>query len=178
MRVTLQPLPGVLVLDPPHSTDARGQFTKTYSAEAFEKLGLAFAPQECFQSTSHRGVLRGMHFQTPPHDHGKLVYCVHGRVLDVVLDLRRSEPTFGASAGVTLSAENRQVIFIPPGFAHGFLAEEDETQLVYLTSTGHVPASDAGVRWNSFGFNWGISVPLISARDAGFASFEAYPSPF
>lgn len=172
------PLPGVHLLEPRLFSDERGSFTKTYHEPAWREAGIDFEMKEEYHSVSHRGVLRGMHFQTPPQDHAKVVYCPHGRVQDVLLDLRRNSPTFGRAAARELSAENRLILFIPAGVAHGFLSLEERSILVYKTGTVHSPEHDAGIRWDSFGFDWGHTAPVVSARDAAFPSFANFSSPF
>ena len=178
MKIIGQPLPGLLLIEPKVFVDHRGDFVKTYHAGLFAGLGIAFEPVEEFFSTSHKGVLRGMHFQLPPHDHGKLVYCVRGSVLDVVLDLRKNSSTYGRCASSVLSAANHHQFFIPSGFAHGFLSLEDNSVMVYKTSTVHAPAHDAGVRWDTLGFDWGVATPVVSGRDVGFPSLAEFTSPF
>jgi dTDP-4-dehydrorhamnose 3,5-epimerase len=172
------PLPGVRLLQPRLFRDDRGDFVKTYHENIFAELGLTLPIREEYYSVSRRDVIRGMHFQLPPADHAKLVYCLHGRVRDVILDLRRHAPTYGQSAACELSADNRCILVLPPGFAHGFLALENDSVLVYKTSTVHSPAHDAGIRWDSFGFNWEVSAPIVSARDAAFPPFADFLSPF
>lgn len=173
-----QPLPGVHLLQPKVFTDHRGDFVKTYHAGAFAELGLSFEPVEEFFSTSHKGVLRGMHFQLPPHDHDKLVYCVRGRVLDVLLDMRRKSPTYGKSVSAELSRENHHQFFIPRGIAHGFLSLEDDSVMVYKTSTVHAPSHDAGIRWDSFGFAWPAGASyIISSRDQQFPALSEFVTP-
>ncbi len=178
MELAPTELPGLHVIRPRIFQDARGSFVKTYHRDTFRKLGLDFEPREEFFSTSARGVLRGMHFQMPPADHAKLVYCVTGSVLDVALDLRKNSPTFGRSCARELNAVNREMLFIPTGFAHGFLALEDNTTMVYQTSTVHSPAHDAGVRWDSFGFDWPAKDPILSDRDQKFPGLDEFRSPF
>ncbi len=173
-----QPLPGVHLLQPKVFIDTRGDFVKTFHVGAFAELGIDFKPVEEFFSTSRKGVLRGMHFQLPPHDHAKLVYCIRGRVLDVLLDLRKASPTFGQFASAELSRENHHQFYIPSGIAHGFLSLEDDSVMVYKTTTVHAPTHDAGIRWDSFGFDWGIAAPLISPRDLAFAALTEFGSPF
>lgn len=172
------PLPGVRVLAPRVWQDERGEFVKVFQAELFAGLGIQFAPVEEFFSSSRRNVIRGMHFQRPPFDHDKLVYCIEGSVLDVVLDLRRGSPDFGKAKSVELSGENRKVLFVPRGVAHGFLATEDSCVMVYLTSTVHSPSHDSGVRWDSFGFDWGTDRPIVSERDASLPPLSLDDSPF
>jgi len=177
IEVLDQVLPGVQLLAPRTSRDARGEFVKTFHAGAFAELGLDFAPVEEFFSTSLRGVVRGMHFQLPPYQHAKLVYCIVGRVTDVVLDMRRHSLEFRKFASAELSSANRRMLFIPAGVAHGFLAEEDSV-MIYQTSTVHAPSHEGGVRWNSFGFDWGSTKPILSQRDAGLPAFDELTSPF
>lgn len=171
-------MPGVRLLEPRAFSDQRGVFIKTYHEPAWRQAGITFEMQEEYYSVSRRGVLRGMHFQTPPEDHVKLVYCPSGRVLDVLLDLRRGSPTFGRSMAQELSSENRLIFVLPPGIAHGFLCLEEQSVMVYKTNTVHSPANDAGIRWDSFGFDWGWQAPVVSERDASFPSLADFSSPF
>jgi dTDP-4-dehydrorhamnose 3,5-epimerase/CDP-3, 6-dideoxy-D-glycero-D-glycero-4-hexulose-5-epimerase len=173
-----QPFPGVHLLKPAAFQDQRGDFVKTFNVDAFVALGICFKPVEEFFSTSRKNVLRGMHFQLPPYDHDKLVYCIRGRVLDVLFDLRRSSPTHGQVTSTELSRENHHQFYIPKGVAHGFLALEDDSVMVYKTSTVHRPTHDAGIRWDSIGFDWGINTPIVSARDVGFGSLSEFATPF
>lgn len=171
-------LPSLHVIRPRVFRDERGSFVKTFHAGQFRELGLDFEPREEFFSTSAKGVLRGMHFQLPPAAHAKLVYCIVGRVLDVVLDLRKNSPTFGRSCARELTAINRDMFYIPIGFAHGFLALDDGATMVYQISTIHSPEHDAGVRWDSFGFDWPVKKPALSDRDQKFPSLCDFSSPF
>ena len=178
MKVTETNFEGLVVITPSIFEDARGLFVKTYQKWMFEELGLPFEPREEFFSISHKGVLRGMHFQLPPEAHHKVVYPVTGSALDVVVDLRKASPTFGQHFARQLDSLNREMLFIPAGFAHGFLALANETLMVYLTSTVHSPAHDAGIRWDSFGFSWPVAGPILSNRDRGFPTFQEFHSPF
>ena len=171
-------LSGLKLIQPRIFTDLRGTFVKTFHAGLFEQLGMEFQPREEFFSVSHRNVVRGMHFQSPPAAHAKLVYCVAGRVLDVVVDLRKASPTFGRHASRELSAVNREMFFIPVGFAHGFASLADGSVMVYQTSTVHAPECDAGILWNSFGFDWGMADPVINERDRKFPALLEFASPF
>lgn len=171
-------LPGCLELRPPRHADARGLFVKTFHADTFAALGLPTTWAEQFYSHSAAGVLRGLHFQTPPHAHDKLVTCLQGRVWDVVLDLRLGSPTYGRHAVVELSAELGNELFIPAGLAHGFCTLQGTATLLYAVTTGYVPAADAGVRWDSAGIPWPLAEPLLSARDAALPLLADYPSPF
>lgn len=170
--------PGLAVLQPRVFADARGRFVKTFHTDLFRDLGLNFEPKEEFYSTSARGVLRGMHFQLPPAAHAKLVYCLSGRVLDVMVDLRRDSPRFGQAYSRELSPSRPELLFMPVGFAHGFLALEDNSLMVYLTDHVHAPAQDAGIAWDSFGFRWPVQQPLLSERDRKFPRLAEFTTPF
>lgn len=178
MTILAEPLPGVRLIKPKVFEDARGDFVKTFHCGLFRDLGIDFTPVEEFYSTSRKNVLRGMHFQLPPHDHSKLVYCIRGRVLDVLVDLRPGSPGYGCFASAELSRENRSQFYIPSGIAHGFLALEDDSVMVYKTTTVHAPSHDAGIRWDSFGFDWGVDSPICSPRDLAFPSMADFVSPF
>jgi dTDP-4-dehydrorhamnose 3,5-epimerase len=158
---------GVLLLDNFVSRDERGLFVKTFHAVQFQTGGIATKFRESYYSVSQRGVLRGMHFQLPPYEHDKLVYVTEGEILDVIVDLRRASPTFGQHIAVTLPAYT-QSIYIPKGCAHGFLTLSDSATVVYNVTSEYEPNADAGVHWDSFGFEWPISQPIISDRDAAF----------
>lgn len=161
----------------PHR-DARGLFLKTYHEATFRDLGLGTDWREEFISTSSKGVIRGMHFQVPPHQHAKFVVCLAGRVLDVALDLRAESPTYGCCAAVELSADMANGLYIPEGFAHGFQALEDGASLLYKVSSMHSPAHDQGLRWDSFGFQWPMAPPIVSPRDAAFGGLSEFQTPF
>jgi dTDP-4-dehydrorhamnose 3,5-epimerase len=169
---------GLWLLRPRIAEDARGCFVKTYHKPAFQELGIAFDPKEEFYSTSARNAIRGMHFQSPPAAHAKLVYCLTGRVLDVALDMRKASSTYGLSFTRELSAANREMLFIPVGFAHGFLALADGTSMLYKTDAVHSPACDAGIAWDSFGFAWPVAKPVLSERDRSFPKWAEFQSPF
>ncbi|MGQ0708797.1 MAG: dTDP-4-dehydrorhamnose 3,5-epimerase [Rhodoferax sp.] len=158
--------------------DERGTFVKTFHADRFASLGLPIEWREEYYSTSHRGVIRGMHFQTPPNDHEKLVFCTQGRALDVVLDLRKDSPTFGQHFAVELNASYGGGLFIPKGMAHGFLALTETVCMEYKVTTVYAPQSDSGIRWDSFGFDWGVTDPIVSARDSAHPAFADLESPF
>lgn len=178
MKVLPTDIPGLMVLHPPVFNDARGTFVKTYHDGVFREAGLPFCPKEEFFTVSRKDVLRGMHFQLPPTAHHKLVSCIRGRALDVVLDLRHQSPTFERHFSRELGGPNREMLFIPAGLAHGFLALEEQTTLFYLTSAVHSPADDSGVLWNSFGFDWPTREPILSERDCGFKTLREFASPF
>lgn len=167
-------LPGVTVLSSRKLGDTRGLFVKVNHRPWFESQGLPVDWEECYWSTSQRGVIRGLHLQAPPVDHAKMVWCIQGEALDVVVDLRSSH--FGHSASVILQAG--QGIILPRGVAHGFLAREDHTTLLYFVSTVHHPTHDTGVRWDSFGFDWNQDSPILSDRDRSLPPLESWRGVF
>ncbi|MCR9294638.1 MAG: dTDP-4-dehydrorhamnose 3,5-epimerase family protein [bacterium] len=169
---------GVYLLDPFFHQDERGSFVKTYYVPECEASGLSFELREEFYSISQRDVIRGMHFQIPPHQHQKIVYCSSGRILDVLVDLRTKEPTYGQATSFELSSLNRHSLWIPPGIAHGFCALEDGTCVVYKTDCEYAPESDAGIRWDSIDYDWQIDRPKLSDRDAAFPALSEFQSPF
>jgi dTDP-4-dehydrorhamnose 3,5-epimerase len=148
--------------------DIRGVFVKTFHFDEFQRLGLATEFREDYYSVSHQNVLRGMHFQRPPHQHDKLVYCPFGEILDAVVDLRHNSPTFGHHEIFTVSAENAVMVYVPSGVAHGFLARSEQAIAVYKVTTVYAPQSDAGVRWDSCGIPWPETSPIVSERDMAF----------
>jgi dTDP-4-dehydrorhamnose 3,5-epimerase len=171
-------IPGCFEIQPRVFDDARGRFVKVFHLDEFEALGLETRFTEEFYSHSKRYVIRGMHCQAPPSEHVKLVYCVHGEVQDVVLDLRKGSPTYGQAEAVMLSAEQGNCMYIPKGLAHGFCAMSDIATVIYKVSTVYDPQNDTGVLWSSFGFNWATSQPVTSDRDARFKPLAEFDSPF
>jgi dTDP-4-dehydrorhamnose 3,5-epimerase len=169
---------GVYEIEMFHAGDERGMFVKPYHKATLEKHGLVSEFQESFYSTNQSGVIRGMHFQHPPHDHAKLVYCSSGKLIDVILDIRVGSPTYGAFAAIELSSDKYNAVYMPSGMAHGFGVLEDNTCMVYLTSTMHAPSADDGVKIDSFGFEWPFENPITSARDNEFKPLHELESPF
>lgn len=178
MKFSPTPLAGCWKVQPIVFADERGTFFKTFQAEQFSAAGLAFEWREEFYSASRKNVIRGMHFQLPPYDHDKLVYCLRGRALDVVLDLRRSSETYGHHLAIHLDSVEGHGLLIPRGLAHGFLSLTDDVLMAYKTSSAHAPDHDKGIRWDSFGFDWGVEGPIVSKRDCGHQAFCDFNSPF
>jgi dTDP-4-dehydrorhamnose 3,5-epimerase len=178
MKVIDEPLEQLKLIELPYFCDHRGSFTKSFHAAQFHSLGIDFVAQEEFCSVSRRGVIRGMHFQLPPDDHAKLVFCPHGQILDVAVDLRKASPTYGEHFATELGEENHRAIFIPPGFAHGFLSLEDRSLVFYSVSSIHSPTNDRGIRWDSFGMDWRTTAPIISDRDLQHPPLREFSSPF
>ena len=169
---------GCLELVPEIKPDARGKFFKTFHSEFFSAHSLETNFLEEYFSWSVAGVIRGMHFQTPPHQHSKIVSCLVGSVLDVVVDLRQGSPTFKQTAQFPLSAEKANMLYIPEGFAHGFAVLEGEALMHYKVSSVYAPSCDAGIRWDSLGVDWGIQNPIMSERDKNFESLVNYRTLF
>lgn len=168
MKAEPLPLRGAYLITLFRAEDERGVFFKPFSREIFLSAGIGFEPRESICSVSRKGVLRGMHFQKEPFAQAKLVYCPQGAILDVILDIRPGSETYGRYYAAELSAENGRSLFIPEGFAHGFLALTEGAMTSYLMNREHVPEADSGILWNSFGFEWPEENPLISGRDRGF----------
>ncbi|RYD56198.1 MAG: dTDP-4-keto-6-deoxy-D-glucose epimerase [Sphingobacteriales bacterium] len=172
------PLPDARVIDLPAFFDARGSFVKTFHDTILKEAGIDFTLRESYFSLSNKDVIRGMHFQMPPHQHAKIVFCPQGAILDVIVDLRKDSPTYGQHYEQELSAENHKAYYIPEGFAHGFKALTDNAITYYLVSSEYNQPSDTGIRYDSIGFDWGVQQPIISVRDLSFPAIQAFDSPF
>lgn len=171
-------LPGALVLTLPSSEDARGVFVKTYHEDSLLQAGIRFELKESYFSLSKKDVIRGMHFQTPPHQHAKIVFCPQGAIMDVIVDLRKGSPTYGQHYAQELSAANHKAYYIPEGFAHGFKSLTDDAITYYLVSSMYSQPNDTGVRYDSIGYDWGVKTPVISQRDLSFVAMGEFGSPF
>lgn len=171
MKVTPTALPEVLVIEPKVFGDERGFFMESYNQRAFnEAVGYEVIFVQDNHSRSARGVLRGLHYQLPPHAQGKLVRVTSGAVFDVAVDMRRSSPNFGKWVGEELSAANHKQLWIPPGFAHGFLVLSETADFLYKTTDYYAPQAEQSVRWNdsSLAVDWPVmgAPPVLSPRDA------------
>jgi dTDP-4-dehydrorhamnose 3,5-epimerase len=171
-------LPGCYVIQFPAFRDERGSFVKTVQRSELIRHGLRAEFVEVFHTVSTEGVLRGMHFQIPPADHAKLVYCVSGSVWDVALDLRIGSPTYGEHAVCTLSAEANNAVYLPSGIAHGFVVLGASADVMYHVTSEHDAANDRGILWSSFGARWPVPDPVVSARDAAQVPFAEFINPF
>lgn len=169
---------GCYEITPRIQQDQRGFFVKTFHKDIFASQKLVTEFTEEYYSVSHKGVLRGLHFQTPPADHIKMVYCVLGEVMDVVVDLRIGSPTYGQYASFELTAKKANMIYIPKGLAHGFYVTSEQAILMYKVTTVYSPEHDTGIRWNSVGIPWPDTAPIISRRDNSFGEFADFISPF
>ncbi len=182
MKLIATDLPEVKVIEPRVFGDARGFFMETWNARSFAEAGLDLAFVQDNHSRSARGVLRGLHYQVRQAQ-GKLVRVVRGRAFDVAVDLRRSSPHFGRWTGAELTEENKRMLWVPPGFAHGFLALEDGTELVYKCTDFYAPEHERSLLWSdpAIGIGWPLpdgAPPALSAKDeAGIplAEAETYP---
>ena len=180
MRALPTSIPDGLVVEPRVFEDARGFFFESWNRRAFAEAGIAADFVQDNHSRSRRGVLRGLHYQVE-HAQGKLVRVTAGEVFDVAVDLRRSSPTFGRHVAMTLSAANRRMLFIPPGFAHGFLVVSDAAEFLYKTTDYWYPAHERTLQWNdpALGIAWPSGIaPALAAKDAAgvpLAAADVYP---
>lgn len=171
-------IPGVLELQPKIHRDVRGAFVKLFHKDFLDATGLETGIAEIYYSVSETNVVRGLHFQLPPHDHAKFVTCTAGAAFDAALDIRRGSPTFGRHHALTLSAAQANIIYVPRGVAHGFCVTEGPATLLYLTTTVHAPEHDAGIRWDSAGIDWPVTEPVVSDRDRNLPALQDFESPF
>lgn len=171
-------IPGVFLIKPKTFFDERGSFVKHFNGQEFQERGLVSAFHEDFFSISQKNVVRGFHFQTPPHDHAKLVYCSQGKVFDVLLDLRVGSPTYGKTETFFLDAKDYKALYIPSGVGHAFASLEDNSLVMYKVSSGHHPDHDKGVHWESVGLRWPVENAIVSKRDISFPALGDYQSPF
>lgn len=183
MQIEPTALPDVLILTPRRFGDARGFFSEVWNARTLSGAGLALTFVQDNQSISRgRGVIRGLHYQAPPHGQAKLVRCGQGAIWDVAVDARRGSPTYGKWAGVELSAENGRQLLIPEGFLHGFSTLTDTAEVLYKCSAFYDAAADGAVRFDSavLGIDWRLdgAAPILSDKDAGAPDFSEFDSPF
>ena len=185
MRIIPSSIPDVRIVEPQVFGDRRGYFMETWTRRDFAAAGITAEFVQDNESSSHRGVLRGLHFQAGDAAQAKLVRVIRGAVFDVAVDIRRASPTFGQWTGEILSAENRRLLFLPRGFAHGFLCLEDETVFTYRCDNYYDPASERGIRYDdpAIGIDWPFGLvegtPLtLSPRDVHHPSLAECPDLF
>jgi dTDP-4-dehydrorhamnose 3,5-epimerase len=171
---------GLLILEPKVFGDSRGYFIETYNQREWLGAGINHSFVQDNQSLSGKNIIRGLHFQRPPHAQAKLVRVIQGKVLDVVVDIRKSSPTYGQSFITILSADNFAQLYIPEGFAHGFATLEDDTLFVYKCSDYYYPEFEDGLPWDDkdLGIDWNIQHPVLSERDKNFKPFKDFVTPF
>ena len=182
MKFTKTNIEGLVIIEPTVFGDERGYFLETYNEKQFEEFIGKISFVQDNESKSAKGVLRGLHFQKPPFDQAKLVRCIEGEVLDIAVDIRKKSKTYGKHVAVLLSGVNKRQLFVPRGFAHGFLVLSDTATFVYKVDNTYAPEFDAGIRWNDKELNikWGMedSEVIISAKDAELPFFLEFKSPF
>jgi dTDP-4-dehydrorhamnose 3,5-epimerase len=180
MEIKQHALAGVVEFIPRVFGDARGAFFESFSARVMEESGVRENWVQDNQSRSDKGVLRGLHFQRPPHAQAKLVRVAQGRALDVIVDLRRDSATYGQHIQVELDAQRYNMLYVPVGFAHGFVALEDDTLFLYKCSGYYQPSAEGGILWKdpSLNINWGIEDPKVSDKDQILPVLQGFESPF
>lgn len=177
-QLQVEYIEGVRILDLFYQEDERGSFTKIYNSNNLEKLDIDFDIKEIYYSQSGKNVIRGMHFQMPPFQHKKMIHVISGKVMDVLLDIRKMSPTYGKHMIVNLPCDAKKVLYIPEGIAHGFKSLTDYTVMEYCVSSVYNGSADAGIRYDTCGIDWGTENFIISERDRTFISFEKFHSPF
>ena len=182
MKFIKTALPDVFIIEPTVFGDNRGYFLESYNQKTFEEVVGKISFVQDNESKSSKGVLRGLHFQKPPFEQAKLVRCIEGEVLDVVVDIRKNSKTYGKYISVLLSGENKRQLFVPRGFAHGFLVLSTSATFAYKVDNTYAPEFDAGIRWNDKKLNiqWGLeeSEVLVSTKDAELPFFLEFESTF
>jgi dTDP-4-dehydrorhamnose 3,5-epimerase len=178
METIKTPIEGLLVIKPDIFEDDRGYFFESWSKKAFQDISLEFVQDN--QSLSKKGVLRGLHFQNPPFEQGKLVRVIKGAVIDVAVDIRKNSITYGQYFAIKLSEENKKIFWIPPGFAHGFISLEDDTIFAYKCTQIYNKESEGSLLWDDSDLNidWGLLNPLVSEKDMDAGSFKDFKSEF
>jgi dTDP-4-dehydrorhamnose 3,5-epimerase len=180
MQIIKKPIEGLLIIKPKVFGDERGYFFESWSKQAYENIGLDLSFVQENQSLSQKGVLRGLHFQNPPFAQGKLVRVIKGSVIDVAVDIRKDSITYGEHLAIKLSEENKKIFWIPPGFAHGFVALENDTIFTYKCTGVYNKESEGALAWNDTDLNidWGVKNPLVSEKDMVAGSFKDFKSQF
>ncbi len=174
MQVISTSLEGLKLIQPDKFDDSRGYYLKSYEKKAFLEQGIDFNVVQISHSFNQtKGTIRGMHFQAEPFSQGKLVFCEKGKAFDVAIDLRKGSVSYGQWYGVELSEENKQILYIPKGFAHGFQTLEDNTEIIYFVSEEYSKEHESGVKWNDPVFNvkWPLEPTVIADKDNNWPSF-------
>jgi dTDP-4-dehydrorhamnose 3,5-epimerase len=171
MIFTETPLAGAWIVDPEPREDNRGLFARAYCTQEFAARGLhTVYPQHNISRSTRRGTLRGMHFQNPPHAEAKLIRCTRGAIYDVIVDIREGSPSFRRWHGVELDARGLRQLYVPEGFAHGFITLTDDVEVTYLNSHAYAPGAEGGLRYDDpgIGVAWPVAVTEISERDTAW----------
>jgi dTDP-4-dehydrorhamnose 3,5-epimerase len=171
---------GLLIIKPDVFADSRGYFFESYNLNKFLEAGMDVRFLQDNESKSKKGVLRGLHFQAPPFDQGKLVRVIQGSVLDVAVDIRKGSPTYGKYESIVLTGQNKWMFWVPPGFAHGFITLEEDTVFFYKCTNVYNKASEGSIVWNDpdLGIDWGIKEPSLAEKDRLAPGFRDMVSPF
>ena len=182
MKFSKATIPGIVVIKPTVLSDKRGYFLESFNKNEFEKaIGKVSFVQDN-ESRSSKGVLRGLHYQKPPFAQAKLVRCIEGEILDIAVDIRKDSPTYGLYHSAVLTGENKKQLFVPRGFAHGFVVLSDSAVFAYKVDNTYAPDYEAGIKWNDkeLGVEWGLkeSEIFISNKDEQLPLFSKFISPF
>jgi dTDP-4-dehydrorhamnose 3,5-epimerase and related enzymes len=167
-------IPDVKWLNFFRASDNRGTFVKTFAMDSLKAQGVYFELKESFYSHSVQHVIRGLHFHAPPFDHDKIVFCIHGEIVDLALDIRAHSSTYGEYVSGILSGDNYKAMYIPKGFAHGFKTLSAQATVYYLVSGEHHADSDKGIRYDSIGFDWQVEHPILSDRDLSVGNMARF----
>lgn len=180
MKLLTTPLPQLMIIQPDIFADARGYFYESYNKKAFEKLEINASFVQDNESLSQKNVLRGLHLQQPPYTQGKLVRVIKGAVLDVALDLRKASPTYGQHFSIELNEQNKTMLYVPEGFAHGFATLEDNTIFSYKCTNFYHKDSELTILWNdpALAINWQVKSPLLSEKDKNGVLLKNFKSMF
>ncbi|MFW5658965.1 MAG: dTDP-4-dehydrorhamnose 3,5-epimerase [Bacteroidota bacterium] len=179
-KLTTTALDGLLIIDPDVFGDERGYFKELFNKQTLAELGFEAEFVQDNLSYSQQGALRGLHFQAPPHAQGKLVFVTVGKVLDVVVDIRKSSATYGQSLRTELSADNHRMLYVPPGFAHGFSVLSPDCIFQYKCTNYYNKASEGGILWNDpqLNIDWQVDEPIVSDKDRKLPTLSNFDSPF
>jgi dTDP-4-dehydrorhamnose 3,5-epimerase len=178
MNIIPLSIPGCFKIIHQNLLDQRGEFIKLFQSSDYKKIGFCSPILEAYYSRSKKNVIRGLHFQTPPDEHSKIVSCIEGGVIDVLVDIRVGSPCYGEPLQIELNGMQQCSIVVPIGVAHGFCVTTDWATMLYHVSSEHSPVSDAGIKWDSINFDWPNIDPIVSARDRSFVSLSNLNSPF
>ena len=178
MKILETSFEGLFILETNNFQDERGGFQKLFNYDFFCENGLDCGFKEFYYSVNKKDVVRGMHFQIPPYDHTKVVYVSNGSIMDVVVDLRKAQPTYGKTFSIELDSKSGRYLYIPKGFAHGFKTTEEGSIVNYAQTTCYSKEHDCGIDAMSIGVDWGIDYPIRSGRDLQFPLFSDFKSPF
>lgn len=180
MKIEATSLPEVCVIIPDRFGDDRGFFSESWNGQTLSRAGLALPEfvQDNHSLSARAGTVRGLHYQSPPFAQGKLVRCGRGSLLDVAVDARRGSPRYGQWVAVELNDRNGRQLWVPPGFLHGFVTLQADTEIVYKCTAYYDRNSDGAVRWDSLGIDWGVTDPLLSPKDRDAPPFRDWVSPF